>query len=366
MWRAEGDIERPCLVRPARNRAATPRRNAGRRAPVNLWAACPLCGRLEDGLERSKGLDWALDELLSGHLPATQDQELRELVRIASRVRHSKESLTAERRAALRARVLRRLDVEPEPSLRESLGAVADALAKPLPLLSRAGLLAAIVLLLATSTGLAAADTLPDDPLYGVKLATEQVRLSLAQRPEDVAAVELTIAETRFREATALSASARDSEADAAVSAYGEHLASAVASMEEARPEANALVLQLQARVWQQHESLASPKPDATPNAVSVLVGVTQEIANGSSSGGSIADAAARAAEQAADMASARVEDAVGATPDASPSIRATTKRKEKMESAAKAAKEAAERAREAAERAKRASTESFRLGKSD
>ncbi len=50
----------------------------------------------------------------------------------------------------------------------------------------------------------AMADSLPGDPLYGPKLALEQVRLALTRGPEDRAEVGLTMAERRLQEVIAL------------------------------------------------------------------------------------------------------------------------------------------------------------------
>jgi SWI/SNF-related matrix-associated actin-dependent regulator 1 of chromatin subfamily A len=81
-------------------------------------------------------------------------------------------------------------------------------------------------------TALATQDALPESPLHDVKIATEMVRLSLASSSEHLVAIELDIAEARLREAAALQAQNRPIEAAAAVSAYGEHLASAAAHLE--------------------------------------------------------------------------------------------------------------------------------------
>ena len=50
----------------------------------------------------------------------------------------------------------------------------------------------------------AAADSLPGQPLYGVKLATEQIRLALTSQPESRAALEQALAEERLDEIVAL------------------------------------------------------------------------------------------------------------------------------------------------------------------
>jgi len=77
----------------------------------------------------------------------------------------------------------------------------------------------------------ASADTLPDDLLYPVKIATEQVRLALADAPGDRAGVELSIAEHRLTEAEKLAGSGRTSDALVASAMFSQHIASAAAEL---------------------------------------------------------------------------------------------------------------------------------------
>src|SRR5688572_14304361 len=90
-----------------------------------------------------------------------------------------------------------------------------------------------IISSIAAGSALATESALPNEPLHDAKIATEQVRLALAQSPEDRVVVELDIAEARLREATLLTEADRDAEADAAVSRYGEQLARAAAHLQE-------------------------------------------------------------------------------------------------------------------------------------
>jgi hypothetical protein len=270
-----------------------------------------------------------------------------------------------DRRAAVKLQVLRRVSLPPAAPLGERVREAFAYLLRPLPALSRAGTLALIAIALVAGTSAASADSLPDDPLYALKLNSEQMRLGLAQNAQDRAAVQLVIAETRLREANALAAQDRDAEADAAASAYGEYLANAVATLESS-PTSSDLVEQLRARVAQQQFELKT-RADATPNVVTLLEAVTREIATPGADGGSIADAAARAAEEAATMARKSVDaqvtaparsaqSAASARPTARPTARSLSPQQQaKLQAAAKAAQEAAERARAAAERAKKA-----------
>src|SRR3989442_1425207 len=343
--------------------------------PVKLLSACSVCRRGEGGLNRNWELDRALDELTSGRLPLTTDPEVRSLVRLAMDVRDVRNGLTPERRAALKLRVLRRLASSRPRTFAERLPAVATLASRPLPLLSRAGTIALVVIALVGGASAVSADSLPDDPLYSLKLNSEQVRLSLAQNAADRAAVELGIAETRLREVTALTAQNRDAEADAAASSFGEYLANAAASIEEASsPQSSDLVRQLRTRVAQQESQLGQSVLQPMPNAVSVIVSVAQEIAGVPSTDGSaIADAAARAAEAAATMAKTTVDEQVVLAQPRSgsaqpgtvrPTVQTTPRptlspeQRTKLQAAAKAAKQAAQRARAAAERAKKAAAQ--------
>src|SRR2546428_1110669 len=202
-------------------------------------------------------LDMATDAMRAGRNVESIDGELRDLVRLAAGIRNDREALTPERRAALKARILRRLDAATGPTLAERAALAARLLARPLPLVARAAVIVLLLASLGAGATLASADAVPDDTLYGVKLSSEQMRLALAQTPEDRAAVELTIAEHRLQESTSLAGQDRDAEADAAVSEFGEHLAVAAAYLEDAAPaSSSALVAQLRNRLVQQQDRL--------------------------------------------------------------------------------------------------------------
>ena len=69
-----------------------------------------------------------------------------------------------------------------------------------------AGALMAAVLVfgLVFGIGQAAADSLPGEPLYGLKLATEEARLALTKGPQARAELNLALAENRIAEVMAL------------------------------------------------------------------------------------------------------------------------------------------------------------------
>lgn len=117
------------------------------------------------------------------------------------------------------------------PTFSDHLYVALSVLAAPAPYIVRAGVALVLVGALVASATVASADALPDEPLYGVKVASEQVRLTLAQTPEDRAAVWLSMAEHRLAEAERLAIAGREPEALVATSAYGTQLAEAAAEL---------------------------------------------------------------------------------------------------------------------------------------
>ncbi|MEA2662210.1 MAG: hypothetical protein QOH08_1782 [Chloroflexota bacterium] len=172
--------------------------------------------------------------------------------------------------------------------LGERTGPLRAFLSRPGWLASRACMVM-LVCSMAAGTTFATADALPDEPLHGMKIATEQLQVSLARSPERLVSVELAIAGSRLREAAVLEARGREASAEAAVSAYGEHIALAAATLAEIRPAPSAALLdQFRAQVVSQQESL--------PPAADVALG-----GEASTSGARTASAAVVTAAQAAD-----------------------------------------------------------------
>src|SRR5437867_4867229 len=104
----------------------------------------------------------------------------------------------------------------------------------------RALAFALVAAVIGASTALVSAGTVSDDALYSVKITSEQLRLALATSPEDRAVVELTIAEHRLAEATALATIGNEDDASVATSQCGEHMsnaAAACAQVQESLPE---------------------------------------------------------------------------------------------------------------------------------
>jgi hypothetical protein len=213
------------------------------------------------GADRPEKLDRLIESVARGEreLASVGDAKLREAVRVALRMhKNAPSGLDALARARMRDRVLG--SVRPRrPTLADRAAVAFAMLAKPAPFAVRA--IVVVALLVATVAGatVAGADTLPDDPLYSLKLAGEDLRLTLARSAEDRAAVQLSIAEHRLAEAEALATSGRDEDALVASSTYSQQIAEAaaeLADLEELQPEVVALVTQLDDRFNEQRSRL--------------------------------------------------------------------------------------------------------------
>src|SRR5688500_12857513 len=151
--------------------------------------------------------------------------------------------------------------VEPRaPGFGDHLYNVLTVLAAPAPFIVRAAVSGVLVLSLVATASVASADALPDEPLYGLKVASEQVRLTLAQSPEDRAAVRLSMAEHRLAEAERLAVAGREPEALVAASAYGTQLAEAaaeLASIERLEASGPTIVARLRERLADQQARAA-------------------------------------------------------------------------------------------------------------
>src|SRR6185295_17413183 len=213
-------------------------------------------------------LDRLIESVGSGErgLASIRDAKLREAVRVALRMhKHAPSGLDALARERMRDRVLG--SVRPRrPTIADRAAIAFEVLAKPAPYAVRA--IAVGALCIATVAG---ADTLPNDPLYSLKLAGEDLRLTLAVSAGDRAAVQLSIAEHRLAEAEALATSGRDEDALVASSTYSQQIAQAaaeLAELEELQPEVVALAAQLDDRFNEQRArvQLLATKLSADPS----------------------------------------------------------------------------------------------------
>ncbi len=185
------------------------------------------------GKSGPKRLEKLIGEVSRGErdLSSIRDPELREAVRIALRLHKGvPEAPDAYTRARMRARIMARLQPH-RPTLWDNAWTAVELLSRPAPYIVRGIGFAVLLVCVGMGTVVASADTLPDDLLYPLKLASEQVRLALADAPGDRAGVELSIADHRLREAEALAGSGRTSDALVASAMYSQHIASAAAEL---------------------------------------------------------------------------------------------------------------------------------------
>lgn len=181
-------------------------------------------------------------------LEEIRDPILREAISAALRLREREVRLDPASRYRMRNTVLAALEPA-TPSIADRVYGLLALLGKPAPMLVRSLLVLAVIIGLLGGATVASADSLPDDLLYGVKLAGEQLRLAVAVSPEDRASVELSIAEHRLDEAERLATAGREDDAIIATAAYGSSLADAaadLASIESTDPRTAALVTQMQ------------------------------------------------------------------------------------------------------------------------
>jgi len=261
--------------------------------------------------------------------------------------KYAPSGLDALARERMRDRVLG--SVRPRrPTLADRAVIAFEVLAKPAPYAARAFAVGAICIATIAGATVAGADTLPNDPLYSLKLASEDLRLTLAVSAGDRAAVQLSIAEHRLAEAEALATSGRDEDALVASSTYSQQIAQAaaeLAELEELQPEVVALVAQLDDRFNEQRSrvQLLATKLSADPTTLRaseiMAVVAAPTLAPGLVGVQRIAETAAGVAE---DLAS---DKTLTGSPRASPQPRASRTNE--------VVRRNAEQARAAADRAK-------------
>src|SRR5687768_8205600 len=173
---------------------------------------------------------------------------------------------------------------------------------------------AILVSSMGAGTALATDAALPDHALYGVKTATEQLRLGLARSADQQVAVLLDIADARLREAVALESTARHAEAGAAVSAYGEHVARAAAQVQVAGGAAVPLSVERFRTEVAKQQATAETSREAGASKQDALSFVADMGTVLSRSSAPEPHEIAAAAADAAQRAAARVEQSASAT----------------------------------------------------
>ena len=300
------------------------------------------------GASRQEKLDRLIESVARGEreLASIKDAKLRDSVRVALRMRSQAAiGLDAQARARMRDRVLG--SVRPRrPTITDRIFVGFEMLAKPAPYAARGITVGALCVALIAGGFVAGADTVPDDALYSLKIAGEDLRLTLALSAEDRASVQLSIAEHRLAEAEVLASNGRDEDALVASSTYSQQIAEAaaeLAELEALQPEVVALVAQLDGRFNEQRSRMQelarqlSGDPATARAAEIIAVVAAPTLAPGLEGVQRIAETAAGMAEHLA-IQNARA-------PKASPHPRATR--------AAEVLRRNAEQARAAAERAK-------------
>jgi len=339
------------------------------------------------GQRTAKDTAKLIEEVARGDrlLEEIKDPELRETVRLALRLHKDPYTAPDSRtRSRIRARVLFGLHPH-QATVIDRLAVVFELLGRPTPYAMRILAVGLIAVAVAASTALVSAGTVADDALYSVKVTSEQMRLALATSPEDRAVVELSIAEHRLAEATALASSGNEDDAIVATSEYGEHMANAAAELaqvESLQPETATLVTQLQQRIEEHRATAAAVLARLTedPNKASAAAALAPLAARGNaaanlSPAAAIAQDAADTADEAAAVAERKVtptrqvdaaQPSTGAARTAAPDARAFDgqsarndpgggqgERASKQERSAGAARKAADEAKAAAKKAK-------------
>ena len=342
------------------------------------------------GRRSAKDTAKLIEEVARGDrlLEDIKDAQLRETVRLALRLH--KDPFTgpdARTRSRIRSRVLFGLHPQ-NATVLDRVAVVFELLGRPTPYAMRALAVGLIVVAIGASTAVVSAGTVADDALYSVKITSEQMRLALATSPEDRALVELSIAEHRLAEATALATLGDEDNAIVATSEYGEHMANAAAELAQVellQPETATLVIQLQQRIDDHRATavavLARLAEDPTRTASSTALEVIASRgspATDLSPAAAIAQDAADTADEAASVAERKATSprgggtsgpsgstdrtaapTVGETSASGGSTRAETTQSErpsKKERAAGAARKAADEAKAAAKKAKEGS----------
>jgi hypothetical protein len=224
------------------------------------------------------------------------------------------DDLDDDQRARIRRRVLQGQFRSYRPTVSDRVYDLFAVLAVPAPHIVRAIVSVMVVISIVGTATVASADSLPDEPLYAVKLAGEQVRLALARTPEDRAAVELSMADHRLSEAERLALEGREPDALVATSAYGTHLANAaaeLATVERLEIASKPVVEQLRRRLAEQQQRasdiaahlVADPLTAASAALFRTVASFAPALPSGALVSEGIAEHAANVADQLAAVA---------------------------------------------------------------
>ena len=312
------------------------------------------------GASRPEQLDRLIESVTRRErdLGSVRDAKLREAVRVAIRMQMNAErGLDARARARIRDRVL--TSIHPRrPTLTDRVLVAFEMIARPAPYAVRVLAVGALCIATVAGASVAGADTLPNDPLYSVKLAGEDLRLTFALSAEDRASVQLSIAEHRLAEAEVLATSGRDEDTLVVSSTYSQQIAEAaaeLAELEALQPEVVSLIAQLDDRYNEQRSRMqtlatklsADPATVRASEILAVIAAPT--LAPGLQGVQRIAETAAGVAEDLA------THSATPASPRATPQPRTAR--------TVEVVRRNAEQARAAADRAKKSGKDKHNAG---
>ena len=284
------------------------------------------------GRTRQDRLDRLIDEVSRGQreLDSIREEDLREAVRIALRIHKTVPALPDDlARLRMRARVMGGLRPR-DATLADHAWTALEVLARPAPYIVRSIAVSGLIAGVLMGASVASADSLPNDALYGVKLASETVRLALASAPEDRATVELSIAGHRLDEAERLAVTGRADDALVASAMYTQHLASAAAELAPSAEE-SALAQQMETMFVAQRERVQTlattlAADNRSAEAAEVLATIAlPTVASGDTSAQRVAVTAADVAERLAVVAESDPRVTATVTANNTSSSRTTT-----------------------------------------
>ncbi|MBI4214207.1 MAG: hypothetical protein HY534_07865, partial [Chloroflexi bacterium] len=212
-------------------------------------------------------LDRCLDDIRDGR--ATLDEclarypefraDLEPLLQVAASIAPLPSLPDPAHKLAARVRFVEALHAEPDKA---SLGERVRRLFRPSPSfrLGRPGLASvAIVAALFSTTGVlyASEQALPGAPLYGIKLAVEQVRLSAALNDEITAQVKMEIAERRLAEVERAAATNDTTALQLAAEYYARAVDDASATLDRIPPSDLAVIDRIQDNLQHQQDVLS-------------------------------------------------------------------------------------------------------------
>jgi hypothetical protein len=233
---------------------------------------------LDECLSQLNTGEFSLDEVL-GRYPE-HEAELRPLLQMAMRIRQMPKAVPSPAaRAAGRQQLLaavakkKREKARARPGLLRRVGENAAILVQPLvrpqrPSLRLAQAIAAllvVVSLVSAGTVRVAAGSLPDSPLYSIKLTAERVQLALTTTPASKARLHITYSERRLAEARALWKAGKGVSETTLQAMESENSGALVAISQVSEQERFSLLTDFALLTERQQTTLEEMKPEVSP-----------------------------------------------------------------------------------------------------